>query len=78
MDIAKACLKALNNVTDSGRQEAYKKVYEAIDAAFEQQFQQLGSDYQHARKALEAIAALKDEDTSSAPDIARNTLSKPH
>jgi len=78
IDIAKACLSALNKASVDSKQEAYTKVYAAIDAAFNQQFEQLGTDYQKARSALESIAALTDTNTQSAPDIARNALSKPH
>ena len=53
-------------------------MFQAIDAAFNEQFGVLGSDYQKARHALETIANLSDEDAEKAPAIAKQALTQPH
>lgn len=78
MDIAKACLAALNNSHAASPEKAYQAVYEAIDKAFESQFQQLGHDYQSARAALESIAKLPTSESATAQAIAQNALKAPH
>jgi len=78
MNIAKACLNAINQTGEQSTDQAYDKVFKAIDTAFNEQFGVLGSDYQKARLALETIANLSDEDTEKAPAIAKQALTQPH
>ena len=78
MNIAKACLSAINKTEGQTTEQTSKAVFKAIDAAFSEQFAVLGGDYKKAREALEAIAILSEDDVEKAPSIARQALTKPH
>lgn len=78
IDIAKACLAALNQNANASPQQAYEQVYKAIDAAMQEQFGPMLKDYDRARNALHAIAELKPEDYDKAPDLALAALSEQH
>ncbi|MCG8315100.1 MAG: hypothetical protein MI976_17975 [Pseudomonadales bacterium] len=78
IDIAKACLAAINQHADTSPQAAYEQVYTAIDAAMEQQFGPMMKAYDRARKALETIMALSEEDLKQARDIAEAALHEQH
>lgn len=78
IDIAKACLAAINQNADASPQEAYEKVYQAIDSAMQEQFGPMMKAYNRAQKALETIADLSEEDFDKAPDIAQAALNEPH
>lgn len=78
MNIAKACLGAINKAEGQTTEQTSKAVFEAIDAAFSEQFGVLGSDYKKAREALETISKLSGTDLEKAPSIAQQALTKPH
>lgn len=78
MNIAKACLVAINQTSQESTEQAYDKVFQAIDTAFTEQFGLVGSDFQKARQALETIAELSGDDILQAPSIAKQALSQPH
>ncbi len=78
IDIAKACLAAINQHSGASPQEAYEKVYEAIDGAMQLQFGPMMKAYDRARHALETISQLSEEDFDKAPDIAMAALQEPH
>ena len=78
IDIAKACLAAINQHADASPQQAYEQVYSAIDAAMEQQFGPMMKAYDRAHKALETIMALNEEDLAQARDIAEAALHEQH
>ncbi|OUS26258.1 hypothetical protein A9Q99_18675 [Gammaproteobacteria bacterium 45_16_T64] len=78
MNIAKACLSAINQTNTQSTDLAYQEVFDAIDTAFTEQFGLLGSDHQKMRDALDTIANLPEDELSQAPQIARLALKKPH
>lgn len=78
MDIAKACLAAINQHSAGSPQQAYEKVYQAIDAAMQEQIGPLMKSWDRARNALETISQLSEEDFDKAPDIAQAALHEPH
>lgn len=78
MDIAKACLAAINQHAGSSPQQAYEQVYQAIDQAMQEQFGPLMKSWERARNALETIAQLSEADFDKAPDIAQAALHEPH
>ena len=78
IDIAKACLAAINQHAGASPQEAYEQVYAAIDAAMQEQFGPMMKAYDRARNALNTIAELSEADYDKAPDIALAALNEPH
>ncbi|PCJ47553.1 MAG: hypothetical protein COA99_00655 [Moraxellaceae bacterium] len=78
MNIAKACLNAINQTSKETTDEAYDKVFEAIDTAFTEQYGVLGSDYQNIRHSLETIANLSEEEACKAPSLAKLALMPTH
>lgn len=78
LDIAKACLSAINQNSNASPQEAYEKVYTAIDAAMQDQFGPMIKSYERGQKALKTITELTPENVESAPDIAEAALQEIH
>ncbi|HET8708262.1 MAG TPA: hypothetical protein VFM46_18290 [Pseudomonadales bacterium] len=72
--IARACLNALNESSKTSPEEAYQKVYEAIDAAFNTLFENMVSWEHSARTTLEKIASLPPEQSEEAIQLAREAL----
>lgn len=78
LDIAKACLAAINQNTNASPKEAYEQVYAAIDAAMQEQFGPMMKAYERAQKALHTISNLNEEDFDKAADIAQAALHETH
>jgi len=78
INIAKACLSAINQSDKESTDIAYDKVFQAIDKAVTEQFGLIGSDYQKIRETLEIIAELSGDDVAKGPDIAKRALTQPH
>lgn len=78
LDIAKACLAAINKHADASPQEAYEKVYSAIDSAINNQYGDMLKSHERGQKALQTIATLSEEDFDKAPDIAQAALQETH
>jgi len=74
--IARACLNALNESTHTSPEEAYQKVYEAIDAAFNSLFENMVNWEHSARNALEKISNLPPDRCEEAIQLAREALQK--
>lgn len=72
--IARACLNALNESTHTSPEEAYQKVYEAIDAAFNTLFENMVAAEHSARTTLEKIANLPPEQYDDAIKLAKEAL----
>ncbi|MCG8673568.1 MAG: hypothetical protein MI867_29540 [Pseudomonadales bacterium] len=78
LDIAKACLAAINQHANESPQKAYEKVYTAIDEAMQAQYGPMIKAHEKGQRALEAIAQLAPEDFDKAPDIAQAALQGTH
>lgn len=72
--IARACLTALNESSQTSPDVAYQKVYEAIDAAFNTLFENMVRWEHSARTILEKIANLPPERYEEAIELAREAL----
>ncbi|MBL4795270.1 MAG: hypothetical protein JKY24_07190 [Pseudomonadales bacterium] len=74
--IAKACLQAINQTADNkiNPKDASKKVYDAIDIAFQKQHKILLNEYERMQKALTDISKLPPGSNSKALSIAQNAI----
>ncbi|PID42832.1 MAG: hypothetical protein CSB48_08380 [Proteobacteria bacterium] len=78
LDIAKACLAAINETTGAPPKDAYEKVYAAIDRAMQEQFGPIIRSYERAEKALKTISELDRQEIDKARDIALSALQVQH
>ena len=69
--IAKACLKALNQATQTKQdtQEKIQSVYDAIDQAFKETFEEHEKALSCAHRALNQISQLNEDKDSTAKAI---------
>ena len=65
--IARACLKAINQSGEGSREEQVRRVYEAIDQAFETEVQPYRSRLQALEKLLREVA-----ESETVPENLRN------
>ncbi|MDH2431210.1 hypothetical protein WH50_21450 [Pokkaliibacter plantistimulans] len=79
MKIATACLQALKQVdSQEQKEQQIERVYQAIDAAFQEANREFALQLTQALVALEQIATLPEKEQHRARDIALAALPHKH